>query len=141
MRAIALLCLVACSLFGCGKSGEVPVPVSGKVTMGGKPIDGASVSFLRKDGAGQSASGKTDKDGNFKLSCLKTDDGAPPGEFVVTISKTEAKGGGSDDVDISKGYSESYGKMMGAAGSGKMSSLTKETLPAKYADPASKTKV
>jgi hypothetical protein len=92
------------------------------------------VTFTNKKG-GRSATGKTEADGSFKLSSINTNDGAVPGEFLVTISKQEAKGGGSANVDISKGYGENYGKMMGAAGSGNMSKVLTETIPAKYADP------
>ena len=124
-------CFVGC---GGGDGFPPPVPVSGKVVFAGKPVDGAAVTFLSKSG-GRSASGKTDKDGNFKLTSVKTDDGASPGEFAVTISKQEAKGGGSATVDISKGYGENYGKMMGASASRNMEKMINQILPAKYADP------
>ena len=134
--AVLLGCMLSFCFVGCGGGDGFPppVPVSGKVQFAGKPVDGASVTFLSKSGA-RSASGKTGKDGNFKLTSVKTDDGASPGEYSVTISKQEAKGGGSADVDISKGYSENYGKMMGASGSGNMEKVINQLLPAKYADP------
>ncbi len=137
MRMAMLLgCMLSFCFVGCGGGDGFapPVPVSGKVSLGGKPVDGASVTFLSKAG-GRSASGKTDKDGNFKLTSVKTDDGASPGEFAVTISKQEAKGGGSSGVDISKGYGDNYGKMMGASASGNMDKAVSQVLPAKYADP------
>jgi len=94
------------------------------------------VTFLSKAGL-RSASGNTDKDGNFKLTCVNTDDGAVPGDYVVTIAKQEAKGGGSSSVDISSGnFGADYGARMGAAGSGNMAKVMKELLPAKFADAA-----
>ena len=134
--AVLLGCMLSFCFVGCGGGDGFPppVPVSGKVLVAGKPVDGAAVTFLSKSG-GRSASGKTDKDGRFKLTSVKTDDGASPGEFAVTISKQVATGGGSADVDISKGYGESYGKMQGAAASGNMDKAVSQVLPAKYADP------
>ena len=134
--AVLLGCMLSFCFVGCGGGDGLPppIPVSGKVVFAGKPVDGAAVTFLSKSG-GRSASGKTDKDGNFKLTSVKTDDGASPGEYAVTISKQEAKGGGSATVDISKGYGENYGKMQGAAASGNMDKAVSQVLPAKYADP------
>lgn len=134
--AVVLSCILSFCFVGCGGGDGFPppVPVSGKVTFAGKPVDGAAVTFLSKSG-GRSASGNTDKDGNFKLTSVKTDDGASPGEYAVTISKEEAKGGGSATVDISKGYGENYGKMMEASGSGNMDKAVNQVLPAKFADP------
>ncbi len=137
MRIAGVLsCVLSFCFIGCGGGDGFPppVPVSGKVTFAGKPVEGAAVTFLSKSG-GRSASGNTDKDGKFKLTSIKTDDGASAGEYGVTISKQEAKEGGSATVDISKGYGENYGKMQGAAGSGSMDKVVNQVLPAKYADP------
>ena len=131
LGSLLSICFVGC---GGGDGFPPPVPVSGKVVFAGKPVEGAAVTFLSKSG-GRSASSNTDKDGNFKLTSVKTDDGASPGEYAVTISKQEAKGGGSATVDISKGYGENYGKMMGASGSGNMDKVVNQVLPAKFADP------
>lgn len=142
MRALLLLISVlALPLLGCGGDGSTPpVPVSGKVLVGGKPVEGAVVTFLSqaKEG-GRSASGKTDKDGAFKLTTAKTDDGAPPGEYTITIAKQEMKGGGNEPIDITTGgdISAAYGQAMGAAGSGNMSKVMKDLLPEKYGNAAS----
>ncbi len=138
MRLVAVLsCLLAIFLSGCKSDGfEPPVPVSGKVTLAGKGVDGAMVTFLSKSGL-RSASGTTDKEGNFKLTCVNTNDGAAPGEYVVTISKQESKTGGSAAVDISSGnYGADYGAKMGAAGGGNMAKVMKDIIPAKYASAA-----
>jgi hypothetical protein len=137
MRLAVVLCALTVFLSGCGSDGfDPPVPVSGKVTLSGKAVDGATVTFLSKAGL-RSASGNTDKDGNFKLTCVNTDDGAPPGDYVVTIAKQESKGGGSASVDISSGsYGADYGARMGAAGTGNMAKVMKEVLPAKFASAA-----
>jgi hypothetical protein len=71
---------------GCGR--RLPVPVSGTVTLNGKPIEGATVTFhvLGDDKEGRPASGTTDRTGTFHL---KTGDevGARPGEYKVVIIK------------------------------------------------------
>ena len=127
MRALYLLIpLIAVGLVGCnGSSGPPPVPVSGKVTLGGKAVDGAVVTFISSTG-GRSAAGRTG-----------TDDGAVPGEYKVTITKQESKVGGTSEIDVSKGnFGEAYGAMMGAAGANQMSKVIKDTIPAKYGSAA-----
>lgn len=139
MRLAVVICfMLTVFLSGCGSSDGFapPIPVTGKVTLAGKAVDGATVTFLSKSGL-RSASGNTDKDGNFKLTSVNTDDGASPGEYVVTIGKQEAKGGGSASVDISSGdFGADYGARMGAAGSGNIGKVMKEVLPAKFANAA-----
>jgi hypothetical protein len=72
---------------GCG-SGHSPVPVSGIVTLDGKPVDAATVTFhlLRDDKEGRPAMGQTDKTGTFHLKS-GNEDGARPGEYKVVIIK------------------------------------------------------
>lgn len=72
-------------LSGCGGGGIAPIPVEGTVTLDGKPLANASVVFLSKQG-GRPAIGKTDASGHFQLKTVKANDGAVPGENVVTIS-------------------------------------------------------
>jgi hypothetical protein len=128
----ALVAMVSLTFVGCGGSGVPPVPVSGKVLWKGQPVTEATITFLSKTG-GRSASGRTSADGSFTLTTNRTGDGAPPGEYAVTVSKVEAKGGGSAGVDISSGdYGAAYGQMMGAAGTNTMSKVLKDVLPAKY---------
>ncbi|MEO8269593.1 MAG: hypothetical protein ABI557_07735 [Aureliella sp.] len=136
MRQLTAVSLIAALCVGCSSSfGPPPVPVGGSVTLNGKPVDGALVTFLTKDGVGRSASGKTSADGSFKLTSVNTNDGAAPGEYTITISKQELKGGGGA-VDISKdGYGADYGAAMAAAGKGDLGKLYKDLIPKKYADP------
>ncbi len=126
-----LLPLVAVVLVGCGGSSLTPpVPVSGKVTLDGKPVADAHVTFLGAKGA-RSASGKTASDGTFKLTTVNTDDGAPPGEYVVTIAKIES---GATETNVEDGvYGDDYGRMMDASASGTLNKLMKNELPDKYA--------
>jgi hypothetical protein len=73
---------------GCGGK-YTPVPVSGVVTLDGKPVEGAVVTFYAIGDAkeGRQAQGETDKNGAFSLTTLKEGDGALPGEYKVVINK------------------------------------------------------
>jgi hypothetical protein len=97
LRWILLGCLGAIFALGCGAD---VVPVSGRVTLDGKPLAGARVTFQpRAEGAasGEPATGsvgQTDEDGHYTLRLIKPDQpGAAVGEHTVTIS---AAAGGSD---------------------------------------------
>jgi len=66
-----------------------PVPVSGTVTLDGKPVEGATVTFhlIGDDKEGRPATGQTDKAGAFRLKS-GNEDGARPGEYKVVIVKS-----------------------------------------------------
>ncbi|MDY3557648.1 metallophosphoesterase [Gemmata sp. JC673] len=71
-------------------------PVSGKVKLDGKPLTGATITFhaFNKTTEKYSPSCDTlsDDAGRFGMSTYTKSDGAPAGEFTVTVVKT-AKGG------------------------------------------------
>jgi hypothetical protein len=82
---------------GCGKGppkikGKLPVfPVAGKLLMDGKPMVNATIILnpVRKwpDGtAPQRPRAFAGDDGSFKVSTYSNDDGAPAGDYKVTIS-------------------------------------------------------
>ena len=72
---------------GCG-SRRTPVPVSGTVTLDGRPVEGAIVTFhpLGDDKESRPATGQTDKTGTFQLKA-GNEDGIRPGEYKVVIIK------------------------------------------------------
>ncbi len=93
-RFVVLLgAVVPFAMTGCGSSG--PALVSGVVTLDGKPVEGASVSFTPASGDGLGGSyGKTDAQGRYTLRTVATDKpGAAAGTHKVTISlsKSDAK--------------------------------------------------
>ena len=55
------------------------VPVRGKVTLRGVPVEGADIKFQPKIGQ-TSAFGVTDAAGNYTLTTFEGGDGAAPGE-------------------------------------------------------------
>jgi hypothetical protein len=84
---VGLLLLAA--LTGCGDPNQPKlVPVKGVVTLDGQPLSGAVVTFM--PGATTPAgggSGRTGKDGSYKLTFLRGGTGVPSGEYKVVISK------------------------------------------------------
>ena len=76
---VGTLVLVACLATGCTPSPYEFAPVSGVVTLDGKPLDGARVTFMPRPGAdglvaGPDSAGETDAEGRFSLA---TSDGQP----------------------------------------------------------------
>ncbi len=76
-------------LCGCAGNDRPPVlKVSGEVTVGGKPVDGALVVF-HPQGKDRERDvkpfAKTNEQGKFNLSTYGQDDGAPEGDYAITI--------------------------------------------------------
>ncbi|MBA4189289.1 MAG: hypothetical protein C0467_14935 [Planctomycetaceae bacterium] len=79
---------------GCGPKYPATVPVTGQVTQGGIPVEGATVTFTRGSGGlteGETAIGKTDAKGRFELIThfgpQTSAQGVVPGDYEVIISK------------------------------------------------------
>lgn len=84
----ALILLVFVS--GCGeqKGWLKTYQVKGKVQVDGKAVKGVVLTFHPRNQNPERthfASGKTDENGEFVLTTFKPDDGAPAGEYDVTI--------------------------------------------------------
>jgi len=132
-RYLSSLCLLI-SLFvlsGCSDGGgATTVKVKGTVIAGGKAVDGAVITFYSKSG-GEAASGRTDEEGKFQLTSRKPNDGAVPGDYIVTV----AKAGNTAEAmtyDVSKGMTPEYIAAMKNAS--KPTKEVKGLLPAKYAN-------
>jgi hypothetical protein len=79
------LVLAAFVLAGAGCGGPLKtVKVEGIVTLDGKPLPAATVTFVPV-GDGRAASGRSENDGSFRLTTYRTDDGALPGDYKVTV--------------------------------------------------------
>ncbi len=86
-RAIAFsLAVVVLGAIGCSDTGKAKTQkVSGKVTSAdGAPVKGASVSFAASSKGFQST-GTTGDDGMYQLSTFGENDGAPEGEYAITV--------------------------------------------------------
>jgi hypothetical protein len=83
------LALAALLPSGCSRNDRIPVyPVRGQVLVDGKPATEAFVHFHPVEGnpAPGWIVGQVDDDGNFALSTYVSGDGAPEGEYLVTIT-------------------------------------------------------
>lgn len=93
VRPVSCMALVSSLLTGCGSGDETDsyklVPVSGNVTLDGKPLAGAKVLFTPNDGNHPNTPGvdTTGQEGNFKL-MYRGRSGVSPGKYSVLIAKT-----------------------------------------------------
>lgn len=83
---VTLVALVALSL-GCGRKGPRPVPVSGTVTVDGKPLAGGAITVAPEKG--RAAGGRIGPDGRFELSSWQPGDGVAPGTHRVEVIATK----------------------------------------------------
>lgn len=75
---------------GCGGSTGELMPVSGTVTVAGKPVEGITVIFLGEAVEGQkrvTPYGQTDAEGKFTIKISETETGAPAGTYTVLFQK------------------------------------------------------
>src|SRR5438105_15139802 len=95
ITARGALLLAALALLAAGCSGRRSVsPVSGQVFVGKKPAAGAMVTFHPVRDAGGPVyrpNGYADAQGRFALTTYTQGDGAPAGEYVVTVEWIPAK--------------------------------------------------
>ena len=92
MRLFSAVLLVT-SLVGCGgAAGPQLFPISGKLTVSGKPVAGVGVQLIpvAAKTASLSASGTTDAEGAFTLKAINGDPGAPKGKYKVVLSYSPA---------------------------------------------------
>ncbi|MEW4564277.1 carboxypeptidase regulatory-like domain-containing protein [Bremerella sp. JC770] len=77
--------LMLAPLSGCGKESNV-LPVTGKVTLDGKPLVGATVNFTPVDGPQRTtARGTIDEAGQYELRLTSQQKGALLGKHLVQI--------------------------------------------------------
>jgi len=134
--------LAAALTVGCGDDGRLPThPVTGSVTVNGKPVPGVTVSFFPEaEENSRQAIGVTDEEGNFSLTTYSTGDGAVAGAYSVVIFKRELK----EDVDTraftptndpnDTESAKAYGNMMMAIQRGYSPLKKKTEIPLKYTD-------
>ncbi len=90
-RLIVVFAICLANSLGCGGDGRVDVyPVSGKVTVKGQPAAGAKVIFYSQNAELQTPGipipeGTVAEDGSYRLKSYKDGDGAPAGDYAVTV--------------------------------------------------------
>jgi hypothetical protein len=100
MRTRVLLGVALLLALGCG--GRKYAPVSGTVTLNGRPLAKAVVTFMPvpekgSTEAGDSSTGKTNENGEFTLTSSSGKTGALVGKHKVSISLQETKRGESEE--------------------------------------------
>ena len=86
-RCATVLFLVTLVHPGCSSSNK-PVEVNGVVLLDNEPVAEATVLFIPDGNVGQPAHGMTDENGKFQLTTFKENDGAIPGNYKVTVTKS-----------------------------------------------------
>ena len=77
---------LAYAVMGCSGQSSVVYPVHGKLLADGQPVVRASIAFHSADDAQvRCPVGVTDADGSYRLTTFAANDGAPPGEYTVTV--------------------------------------------------------
>ncbi len=108
-----ILCSAVLTLLGCGDGLSV-YPVTGKVTLDGQAISGASITFQPVEGGtGMPAVGSTDSNGQYSLTDMRSENiggGAEPGDYRVgvlwykpsvdTSNATGEGGGPAEDEEV-----------------------------------------
>ncbi len=116
--ALLTLTAIVLSFSGCGSGVDFKtVPVSGVVMLDGKPLEGAGVTFMSKEG-NKIASGKTDASGKFTLTTIVgkiSVDGAIVGVHKVGVSKTESADGADGEKKAGESPQEMVNRMAGMA--------------------------
>ncbi|RMG39220.1 MAG: hypothetical protein D6725_05605 [Planctomycetota bacterium] len=126
---------------GCGGGSDSAnvetVPVQGTVTLDGKPLEGATVTFVPvNEGQGLPATGTTDEEGRFTLTAMGGGKrGAPgagtlPGEYYVGVVKDIVEGDEAED-------SPPEGQFPEASDQPTPEPKTTHVVPTKYNDPKS----
>jgi len=93
MVAVCLCLAVVVSLTGCTEPEPADrlnrVPATATVKYNGTAVEGATVTLFAKDASGKGAFGMTDSTGKATLGTYESGDGVVPGEYTVTVFKTE----------------------------------------------------
>lgn len=138
INATAGLCLVLIAgVIGCGEqqdgaAKQLPtLRVKGLVTYKGTPVDDATISFHPVTAGNPGAVGKSNSAGEFSLRTYKAGDGAPEGEYQVSVQKSEI--GGIEQ----KSGAEMFKDMEKQAQSGHQAVVERplSLIPEKYARP------
>ena len=96
------LCLVVL-IVGCSRNDSTMpklATVDGTITLNGKPLSGATVSFVPTGATrGTGANGYTDKAGKYELKTRSGDKGATPGEYRIVVTKMVMPDGSDLSLD------------------------------------------
>jgi len=121
-----LLIFAILSLVGCKDRMGGTYAMTVKVTQGGTAVEGAMVSLIQLTGEGHTAVGVTNASGIAAIKSTQSWEGVFPGEYSVTIKKTEVTTSSTPppgtEVDRSSSEENAF-------------TVMRELLPAKYGNP------
>lgn len=83
-----IIVLLSAVMAGCGQSGPELIPVSGVVTIDGKPASEGGVTFYGVNDPNVQLVGSIAPDGKYTIR-RRQEEGAPAGEYRVTVLITE----------------------------------------------------
>jgi hypothetical protein len=112
VSARAMLVLMCCLPMACGRpaTDDRVYPVRGEVFFNGEPASGAVIHFHPLDKEGSPAFATVDEEGSFELSTYGTNDGAEPGDYIVTINWREETKVDGDTINGPDLLGERYSK-------------------------------
>src|SRR5437879_271898 len=87
--AVALFAVCCLMIGGCSRNAGDATPVVGQLTVDGKPASAAVVTFHPVSATNPDAprpTGRVDSEGRFQLTSSAAGDGAPPGDYKVTVT-------------------------------------------------------
>lgn len=136
----------AAVLGGCNKrSGIASYPVTGTVTYKGKPVVGATISYVSTNPDGLKPGATTNSDGQFSLTTYISPNevlkGAPAGDYGVVIVKQVTKAAPAEDIDMANATMEQrmqsmqkqWASQQERSPDGKSPPKPKSEIPEKYA--------
>ena len=101
-ECFALLALVSgTAILGCGPSGPELTEVTGTVTLDGKPVPKAVISFLPSGETGSPSYGRTDLQGKYELGYSLNSRGARLGSYNVEITTSKLSKEELDEIKAS----------------------------------------
>jgi hypothetical protein len=125
---LGLLAWAACMSVSCSRGTKACYPVHGQVLLEGQPVRGAVLVFHPLDDADPNAvkpRAFADRDGKFKVSTYRTEDGAPAGRYAITIVR-QFGGMGGQGPGQAQGQGQAVGRQRANRGSARWQALAQE---------------
>ncbi len=98
-KRLIFLSVLCAMIVGCNSGKVRTFPVEGKVLCNGEPLAGALVMFHPIEEIPEivTPNASVQEDGTFRLTTYTSEDGAPAGDYVVTIYWVPPGGGAEED--------------------------------------------
>lgn len=95
---IAIAAVLLLAAVGCGPAEKrvATAPVKGKISYKGAPVTTGNVMFI-PSGGGPPATAEIQADGTYSLKTYEPEDGAVPGDHVVTVTAIQLSTGSPED--------------------------------------------